>query len=130
MGKGVVIGRNTLQSLPSGKPLKNRVNIVLSGSLVAVENALVVDSHAALFQALKGYNTDDVFVIGGAAVYKDLLPHCTDAWVTKVFADGKGTHFFENLDKLANWELVDKQPVQEDNGYTFQVCRYKNKKIK
>ena len=144
-GKVVVMGRKTLQSLPHSRPLKNRMNIVLSKSAVVhsdlnlqtqnsniqkIDNLLFVKDHATLFQSLQQYNTDDVLIIGGAMVYKDLLPYCSKAWVTKVFADGQATHFFENLDELQDWEMIETKPIQEDNGYTFQICRYKNNKIK
>lgn len=95
-----------------------------------IENAICVNNHTDLFQVLKEYNSNDIFVIGGAMVYKDLLPYCSYAWVTKVFADGSATHFFENLERLENWQKIEAMPIQVDNGYTFQVYKYQNNKIK
>lgn len=128
--KIVVMGRKTLQSLPKSQPLKNRINIILSTSTLNIENAICVNNHTDLFQVLKEYNSNDIFVIGGAMVYKDLLPYCSYAWVTKVFANGSATHFFENLEHLENWQKIEAMPIQVDNGYTFQVYKYQNNKIK
>lgn len=130
VNKVVVMGRKTLQSLPKSQPLKNRINIVLTKSQLTIDNAICVNNHADLFKVLQNYNSDDIFAIGGAMVYKDLLPYCSHIWVTKIFTDGKATHFFENLDNLPNWQIIESMPVQVDNGYTFQVYRYKNNKIK
>ncbi len=76
-GKVVVMGRNTLESLPQKQPLKNRVNIVLSSDKVyAVKGATVVHSLEELFLELKQYESEDVFVAGGETVYRQLLPYC------------------------------------------------------
>lgn len=130
LGKVVVMGRKTLQSLPKGQPLKERVNLVLSQTLKAVEGAIVVTNMRQLFQQLKQYDSENIFIIGGATVYKELLPYCSYAFVTKIFADGQATEFFENLDCLQSWEAIEKADIQEENGYCFQFCRYKNNKVK
>ena len=73
-GKVVVMGRKTLDSFPGGRPLKNRVNIVLTrDSSFEREGTLVCHSVQEVFDAVKDYNTDDVFVIGGESVYKMFL---------------------------------------------------------
>ncbi len=127
--KVVVMGSNTLRSLPNGNPLKNRVNVVLSKTLKR-DDCIVVNDTVSLGKALKEYDTDDVYVIGGAKVYKLLLDYCEEILVTKVRADGQADVFFENLDELPDWRLVDtSQPVLSD-GYTITFNRYKNLKQK
>ena len=74
-GKVVVMGLNTLRSFPAGKPLKDRTNIVLSPENVE-EDVITVHSLEELFEEVKKYPPDDVFVIGGASVYRALIPHC------------------------------------------------------
>ena len=104
-GKVVVMGSNTLLSLPGSQPLKGRTNIVLwPGELPP----------------------DDVFVIGGAMMYRTLLPYCSSVLVTKVDADGGADTFFPDLDKEAGWSLASQSEPTEDNGLTERFCVYKN----
>ena len=85
-GKVVVMGRKTLESFPGSKPLKNRVNIVLSRNAHEVEGAEFVNSVDELLEKVKEYNSDDVYVIGGAQIYSLLLPYCDTALITHVDA--------------------------------------------
>ena len=84
-GKVVVMGRKTLESFPGGQPLKNRVNIVLTGNEnYRVKDAVIVHTKDELMEELKKYDSGDVYVIGGASVYEMLLPECSVAHVTKI----------------------------------------------
>lgn len=124
-GKVVVMGLNTLKSFPNGKPLKNRINIVLSPDKVD-EDVITVHNLDELFEELKKYPADDVFVIGGASVYKTLIPYCTEVLVTKVDATGGAEVFVPNLDEDENFRLVSESEAEEDNGYTIRFCTYRN----
>ena len=122
----VVMGGNTLRSFPNGNPLKNRVNIVLSRGQVR-DDCIFVRSYDELKAEMKKRNeTDDVYVIGGGAVYKELLPYCDEVLVTKVDAVGGAEVFFPNLDELENFVCVDVGEPMEDNGYTIRFTKYKN----
>ncbi len=129
LNKVVVMGSNTLKSFPNGNPLKNRTNIVLSTKLKR-EDCLVIDSLEKLLETIKAYPSDDVYLIGGAMLYKTLIPYCSEALVTKVFADGDAEVFFPNLDSLDGWELKEQSEVIESNGLSFQFATYKNSNIK
>ena len=84
-GKVVVMGRKTLESFPNGKPLKNRVNIVLTRDPnYEVKDAIIVHSKEELDEELKKYNQDDIFVIGGESIYRMMLNDCKRAFVTYV----------------------------------------------
>ena len=126
----VVMGSNTLKSLPKSKPLPERTNVVLWPDGEEVEGATVVDSLENLFELLKTYPSEKVFVIGGAMMYKTMLPYCEKAYVTKVFANGDATVFFENLDVHSDWVLETREEPIQDNGYTIQYYVYKNNKVK
>lgn len=128
-GKVVVMGLNTLRSFPNGKPLKNRVNIVLSPEPLE-EDVITVHSLQELFAELKKYPADDVFVIGGASVYKMLFPYCSEILITKVDADGGAEVFVPDLDKDRNYFLVKSSEPQLDNGYTIRFCTYQNLSVK
>ncbi len=124
-GKVVVMGLNTLKSFPDGKPLKNRVNIVLSLEDVD-EDVITVHNFEELFEELEKYPADDVFVIGGASVYRALIPYCTDVLVTKVDASGGADTFVPNLDEEEGFRLEFESEPQNDNGYTIRFCTYHN----
>lgn len=128
-GKVVVMGANTLRSFPEGKPLKNRVNIVLS-SKTKRDDCIVIDSIDKLLDEIKKYPAEDVFLIGGAMLYKTLLPYCEKALITKVDADGKAEVFFENLDNLKEWTLVEESDIINSNGYNVKFTTYKNTDVK
>lgn len=129
-GHVVVMGSNTLASFPGGRPLKNRVNIVLFPGGEKRDDCLVVGSLEELFAGIKKYPSDEVFVIGGAMMYKTLLPYCEKVLVTKVDAIGGADAYFENLDKNPAFELVKQSEGVETNGYTVYFCTYKNNDVK
>ena len=126
----VVMGGNTLRSFPGGNPLKNRVNIVLSRGQVR-DDCIFVRSYDELKAEMKKRNeTDDVYVIGGGAVYKELLPYCHQVLVTKVDAVGDAEVFFPNLDEMDEFTCVDEGTPIDDNGYSIRFTKYENKAVK
>ena len=133
-GKVVVMGSNTLLSFPNGKPLKNRTNIVLwpdgDRARAAADGFTLVESLEELAAELKKYAPDDVYVIGGAMMYRTLLPYCSEVLLTKVDADGGAEAFFPNLDELPAWELAAQSEPLDDNGFAIAFCTYKNKEVK
>lgn len=132
-GKTVVMGSNTLLSLPGGMPLKNRTNIVLNplgdDNDAKTKGYTLVKSLDGLFEQLRQLDADNVYVIGGAMMYRTLLPYCDTAIVTKVDADGGAQVFHENLDNLPNWVLCDESDEIVDNGYNIKFCTYKNNSV-
>ena len=128
-GKVVVMGLNTLRSLPGSNPLKNRVNIVLSPDGVEKEGVVTVHDFKELFEELKKYPPDDVFVIGGASVYRALFPYCTEILVTRVDADGGADVFVTDLDQDERYILQSESDPVEDNGQIIRFCTYRNLKV-
>lgn len=126
MNKVVVMGSNTLLSFPESKPLKNRTNVVLWPGGAPRDDCLVVQNLEELSSVLKGFETDDVFVVGGAMFYRTMLPFCDTAYITKVHADGGAEVFFENLDELPGWTLTEVEPPVDNGEYVFEFCEYKN----
>ena len=129
MGHTVVMGGNTLRSFPGQKPLKNRVNIVLSRGQVR-DDCIIVRSYDALKHEMKNRENEDIFVIGGGEVYKELLPYCHGAYVTKVDAVGGAEVFFPDLDKHPDFVCVDGGEPIDDNGLTVRFTKYENKNVK
>lgn len=130
LNKVVVMGSNTLKSFPGGNPLKNRTNIVLYPGGEKRDDCIVADSMGELSETLKNYDTDDVFIIGGAMFYRTMLPYCSEVFVTKVEEDGGAEVFFENLDKLPEWKCVKEGELNSDNGHDFRFTVYKNSAVK
>lgn len=120
-GHTVVMGRKTLQSLPGGKGLPNRRNIVLTGDPdFAAENAETVNTLVgAVFSA-----GADAFVIGGETVYRQLLHLCDRVYVTRVFAAPEADAFFPDLDADPHWEIAAESGIMEENGLRFQYVDY------
>ena len=125
----VVMGGNTLRSFPNGKPLKNRVNIVLSRGQVR-DDCVIVRSYDELKNEMKSRENEDIYVIGGGEVYKVLLPYCHEVLVTKVDAIGGAEVFFPNLDQHPDFVCVDEGEPIDDNGLTIRFTRYKNEAVK
>lgn len=125
-GHTVVMGSNTLLSFPGGKPLKNRRNIVLWPGGEKRDDCTVVDSLDELFSEIRGCDVDDVYVIGGAMMYKTLLPYCSEVLVTRVDAVGGADTFFENLDENPDFTLSSESEPVETNGYKIRFCTYTN----
>lgn len=107
LNKIVVMGSNTLKSFPDGKPLKNRTNAVLFPGGEKRDDCIVADSLEELRQVLTSFPEDDIFIIGGAMMYKTMLPFCKRVYVTKVDADGQASVFFPDLDRLG-WTLSER----------------------
>lgn len=131
LNKIVVMGLNTLKSLPESKPLKNRLNIVLSDEPIEPQDNLIIcSSLQEVFSTLSQYSTDDIFIIGGGMMYNQLCDYCSEAIVTKVYCDGEATVFFPNLDNKDNWRLSSCDPLMTEKNLTFQYCEYINNSVK
>lgn len=125
-GNVVVMGKTTFLTFPGQKALPNRVNIVLTTDPEwSAENVIVCHSLEELFEQLKRYDTNTVYVIGGSKVYEQLLPYCDTAYVTKVETDKPADRFFPNLDETDGWVLFDNGEEHEHNGIKFRFTIYK-----
>ena len=127
-GKVVVMGRKTLESFPNGQPLKNRVNIVLtSDKNYKVKDAIVVHDLDELHKELEQYNSEDVYVIGGESIYRQLLDECDVAHITKIDYAYDADAYFPNLDEKEEWQITEDSDEQTyfDLEYTF--VRYEKK---
>lgn len=125
LGKVVVMGRKTLESFPDGLPLKERANIIISENPdYKVPDAVVVHSFEELDRELEKYNIEDVFVIGGESIYRQLLPKCQKAYVTKVENAFEADTWFPNLDELEEWQLISKGEEQVYQELKFRFTEY------
>ena len=117
LGHPVVMGRKTFESLPGGRPLDLRKNIVLT----------VVHSLKELFEEL-GEEKDEAFVMGGQSIYEQLLPYCDVVHVTRIDQAYEADTYFPDLDQKPEWKITAESDEQTyfDLEYTF--VRYERKK--
>ncbi|MDO4720868.1 MAG: dihydrofolate reductase [Peptostreptococcaceae bacterium] len=126
-GQVVVMGRATLESLPGGKPLKDRINLVLTRKGGAdLEGAVFCSSIEEVLQRVRQYSGKEVYIIGGEQVYRQFLPHCESCFVTKMEASFPADKFFENLDESEDWELLFEEKHCTEEGLHYSFCLYRN----
>lgn len=128
-GHVVCLGENTLLSFPNQKPLKNRLHIVLSQDVNHNYDGVInVHTFEEFLQKIKQYSqVDDVYVIGGASIYRQTLPYVDKVLLTKVNADGNAELFFPNLDEDENFECIEENPPIMDGQYEIRFTTYINK---
>nr|WP_314610022.1 dihydrofolate reductase [uncultured Lachnoanaerobaculum sp.] len=129
-GKVIIMGHNTLLSLPGAQPLAGRKNIVLSrDKSLSIKGATVLNSVDACIDYLRKNNIkdSDVFVIGGESVYNDFLPYCDVAHITYIDYEYEADRHFLNLDISNEWSLVleTEEETYFDIPYTFRLYKRK-----
>lgn len=125
INKAVIMGRKTLESFPNGRPLKQRLNVVISSDPeYQVKDAVVVHSVEEALEAVKDYRTEDVYVIGGASIYEQMLPHCDTAHVTKIDYAYTADTYFPNLDEKKDWVLTGESEEQTYYDLIYTFCKY------
>ena len=128
-GKVVAMGRKTLESFPGGQPLKNRVNVVLTTDKSYSTNGIVlVHSLEEMLDELKRYPSEDIYVIGGETIYRQLLPHCDRAYITRIDHAYDADTYFPNLDEDPQWEMTKTSEEQTyfDLEYVFTIYERKS----
>jgi len=128
-GKVVIMGKKTLESFPGGRPLQNRVNIVVTSKKdYKLPDALVVNNIQEALEIAGKYKSEDVFVIGGASIYEQMLPYCDVAYVTKIDYEYHADTYFPNLDKMDDWMLAEESDEHTYYDIAYTYCRYVRKK--
>ena len=121
-GATVIAGRKTVADFPGGKPLPGRKNILLSRQEIEMPGFTVCHSPEEAVTATK--EDARVFVIGGGSVYRQMLPLCEKAYVTKVYACPQSDTYFPDLDADPQWRLTEILMSGEENGIQYEMCLY------
>ena len=125
IGKVVVMGRKTLETFPGGQPLKKRVNIVITRDKdYKVNDAIIVHSVEEALEELKKYDEEDIYVIGGESIYRQMLPYCTLAHVTKINHAYEADTYFPNLDEKDEWVVTGVSDEQTYFNLEYEFVRY------
>ena len=124
-GATVIVGRKTLADFPGGKPLPNRVNIVLTRQETEIPDVVVCHCPEEAIAFTESHA--QAFVIGGGSVYKQMLPFCENAYVTKVHCTPVSDTYFPNLDADPEWSLESVLQSGIEDGIAYEMCLYKRK---
>ena len=119
-GKIVVMGRKTLEGLPGGQPLGNRINVVLSENpAYKIKGAVVCHNIDEALEYLKQFSSEDIYVIGGESIFRQFLPYCNTVYLTHIdYEYDADVKFPVNLWKSQEWEMVEEG---EEQTY-FSLC--------
>lgn len=124
-GKAIIMGRKTLESMPGQRPLPNRLNVVVTNQKgYKVKDAIVVNSIDEALKAVESYKKEDIFVIGGETIYKQMLDKCSVAHITKIDYEYEADTFFPNLDELGDWKLVGITDEHTYHNLEYVFCKY------
>ncbi len=126
---GVVIGgRKTMEGLPGGTTLKGRTNIVLTKRKgYSFGDALIAHSVEDVLELLEDYPDQEIFVIGGETVYRQFLPYCHRAFVTKIDYAYEADTFFPNLDDDPAWVMTHDSEEQTYYDLEYYFTQYRRK---
>lgn len=124
-GCAVIAGRRTVADFPGGKPLPGRINIVLTRGNPDLPGFVLC--HSPQEAAKIANEAERAMVIGGGSVYRQMLPMCDTAYITKVHCTIPCDTYFPNLDQDPTWELVETLQSGEENGIAYEMCLYKRK---
>ncbi len=120
-GHPVIMGRKTYESLPF-KPLPKRKNIILSSQKdLKYEGAVVLNSKDAVLEECR--NEEEIFICGGAEIYKLFLPLAEKLYITKVHHNFEGDTFFPEID-FSEWKIENISQTFTDNKNGFKYTFY------
>ena len=121
----VIVGRKTIEDFPGKKPLPGRINVALTRSDIEIPGFTVVHSPEEAVELAK--TAERAMVIGGGTIYRQMLPLCDTAYITKVHVTPESDTFFPNLDEDPEWYLAETIQSGEENEITYDICLYKKK---
>jgi len=124
-GAMVIAGRRTIADFPGQKPLPGRVNVALTRTMQEIPGFTVCTSPEEAVELAK--TADRAMVIGGGSIYKQMLPYCDTAYITKVHVAPESDTVFPNLDEMEDWYVAETLQSGEENGIAYEMLLYKRK---
>ena len=124
-GAMVIAGRKTIADFPGQKPLPGRVNVAMSRSGQEIPGFTLCDSAESAVELAK--TAERCFVIGGGSIYKQMLPYCDAAYITKVHVTPESDTFFPNLDEMEEWYVAETLMSGEESGIGYEMLLYKRR---
>ena len=126
-GAMVIAGRRTIADFPGQKPLPGRVNVAISRSAKEISGFTVCETVEEAAELAK--TAESCFVIGGGSIYRQMLPYCDSAYITKVHVTPESDTFFPNLDKMEDWYPGETLMAGEENGISYEMLLYKRRTV-
>lgn len=126
VGNIIVMGSKTYMSFPK-RPLPDRENIVITKSPENYPEVKCFTSVESFTEYAKTAGKP-IFVLGGGTIYKQLLPLCDKAHITKILHSFEADTYFPNLDNDSDWEITDEGEVITTEQYPFKYVEYSRKK--
>ena len=124
-GAMVIAGRRTIGDFPGKKPLPGRINVALTRTQQEIPGFTVCTSPEEAVELAK--TAQRAMVIGGGSVYRQMLPYCDTAYITKVHTVIPCDTYFPNLDEMEDWYIAESMMSGEENGIGYDICLYKRK---
>lgn len=126
-GKNIIMGRKTFESL--GRVLPNRKHIILCNDMemnIDNENVEILDDISKLEKYIN--SEEENFVIGGATIYKLLMPYVNKLYITKINQDFEGDVYFPEI-KETEWKEISKEKGlrNDENPYDYEYITYVRK---
>ncbi|ANB58242.1 dihydrofolate reductase [Anoxybacillus sp. B7M1] len=128
MGHPIIMGRKTFESI--GRPLPGRENIIITRNhSFRPEGCTVIHSVADIQKIAAERENEEIFIIGGAELFRATLPLADRLYITKIAGQFAGDTFFPSFDER-EWCLVSSQQGQKDekNRYDFAFLVYERKR--
>ena len=124
-GAMVIVGRRTIADFPGQKPLPGRVNVALTRTRQEIPGFTVCTRPEEAVELAK--TAERAMVIGGGSIYRQMLPYCDTAYVTKVHVTPGSDTYFPDLDADAEWFLAEILQSGIEDGISYEMCLYKRK---
>lgn len=124
-GAMVIAGRRTIEDFPGKKPLPGRINVALTRSGAEIPGFTTCASAEEAMELAK--TAERAMVIGGGSIYRQMLPYCDTAYITKVSITPESDTYFPNLDEDTEWYLAETLQSGEENGIAYEMLLYKRR---
>ena len=124
-GSLVIAGRRTIDDFPGRKPLPGRINVALTRQNVEIPGFTVCHSPEEGLELVK--DDERAFVVGGGSIYRQMLPYCDRAYITRVHTTPESDTFFPKIEEDPQWILAETLQSGEENGISYEMLLYKRK---
>ena len=102
-----------------------RVNVAITRTQAEIPGFTVCGSPEKAAELAK--TAERAMVIGGGSIYRQMIPYCDTAYITKVHVTPESDTFFPNLDEMDDWYVAETIQSGEENGITYDILLYKRK---
>ena len=121
-GAMVIVGRRTIADFPGQKPLPGRINVALTRQNIEIPGFTVCHCPEEAVELAK--TAQRAMVIGGGSIYRQMLPYCDTAIITKVHCTTDCDTYFPNLDEDPAWKIAEVLQSGEENGIGYEMLKY------